>query len=193
MKHKYVHLKTHWASHTIHQNIAVNLWQFTYGKNSFMVLIPDWSCFHQFDPEKLSDAATAAAEVASSNRMNHTSWNKQKHPRHQKNNVKKQAKNSLTQYVSWYESLGRCTLDLKCLIKHNDVFERKVVNDHCIQWLRLWVRIRKMPTFVFGLSKFTQINIITISRKNVLKLQCDQMAWYFFNIWPFATVPHGKK
>ena len=39
-KHKYVHLKTHWASHTMHQNLAVILRQFIYGKNSFIVLIP---------------------------------------------------------------------------------------------------------------------------------------------------------
>ena len=39
-KQKYVHLKTHWASHTLHQNLAVILWQFDYGKNSFIVLIP---------------------------------------------------------------------------------------------------------------------------------------------------------
>ena len=39
-KHKYVHLKTHWASHTMHQNLAIILRQFNYGKNSFILLIP---------------------------------------------------------------------------------------------------------------------------------------------------------
>ena len=34
-KHKYVHLKTHWASHTMHQNLAIILRKFNYGKNSF--------------------------------------------------------------------------------------------------------------------------------------------------------------
>ena len=38
-KHKYVHLKTHWASHTLHQNL-VAIWQWSnYSKNSFIVLI----------------------------------------------------------------------------------------------------------------------------------------------------------
>ena len=40
-KQKYVHLKTHWASHTLDQNLAIILWQFNYGKNSIIVLIPD--------------------------------------------------------------------------------------------------------------------------------------------------------
>ena len=39
--HKYVHLKTYWTSHTMHQNLAIILQQFNYGKNSFIVLIPD--------------------------------------------------------------------------------------------------------------------------------------------------------
>ena len=36
---KYVHLKTHWASHTMHQNHAIILCQFNCGKKSFIVLI----------------------------------------------------------------------------------------------------------------------------------------------------------
>ena len=40
-KHKYVHLKTHWESHTMQINLAVILWQFNYGKNNFIVLIPE--------------------------------------------------------------------------------------------------------------------------------------------------------
>ena len=39
-KHKYVHLKTHWAAHTMHQNLAVILCLFNYSKNRFIVLIP---------------------------------------------------------------------------------------------------------------------------------------------------------
>ena len=38
-KHKYVHLKTHIASQTMHENLAVILGQFDYSKNSFIVLI----------------------------------------------------------------------------------------------------------------------------------------------------------
>ena len=38
--HKYVHLKTHWASCTMHQNLAVILQLVNYSKNSFIVLIP---------------------------------------------------------------------------------------------------------------------------------------------------------
>ena len=38
-KHKYVHLKSSWASHTMHQNLAIILQQFNEGKNSFIVLI----------------------------------------------------------------------------------------------------------------------------------------------------------
>ena len=31
-KHKYVHLKTQWSTHTMHQNLAVILQQFNYAK-----------------------------------------------------------------------------------------------------------------------------------------------------------------
>ena len=33
-------LRTHWESHTMHQNLAIILQQFNYSKNSFIVLIP---------------------------------------------------------------------------------------------------------------------------------------------------------
>ena len=39
IKHKYVHLNPHWASHPIHQNLAIILWQFICAKNCF-ILIP---------------------------------------------------------------------------------------------------------------------------------------------------------
>ena len=49
-KHKYVHLKTHWASHTMHQNLAVILGLFNYDKNSFIVLIPSCKAMsHQIE------------------------------------------------------------------------------------------------------------------------------------------------
>ena len=47
-KHKYIHLKTHWASHTMHQNLAIFLWHFNYGKNSFIVLIHNVVSFPGF-------------------------------------------------------------------------------------------------------------------------------------------------
>ena len=40
-KYKYVNLKTHRASHTVYQNLAIILWQFNYGKSSFIVFIPE--------------------------------------------------------------------------------------------------------------------------------------------------------
>ena len=35
-------IQTHLVSKIMHQNLAIILWQFNYGKNSFIALLPGW-------------------------------------------------------------------------------------------------------------------------------------------------------
>ena len=58
-KHKYAHLKTHRASQTMHQKLAIILWQFNYSKNGYIALIP--GSRHRRRRERWTSAASRSS------------------------------------------------------------------------------------------------------------------------------------